>query len=160
MFMKKLCPTQVEYMKLFIDSSLIIEYCRGNLKARDLMDFIEQNKGKFEVYINPSVWADVIYVVNKKYNVDLKTIGYYLFLNFKILDITQKLVFSSFSFIQKYKLDPSEAMVLGCCREYGIKHLLSLNNDFIKPAEGEKITHINALGKLKLLSEDSDKKIS
>ncbi len=140
-------------MKIFVDSSLIIEYCRGNLKARDLMDFIDKNKEKFDVYINPSVWADVIYTVNKKYGIDLKTIGYYLFLNFKILDITQKLVFYSFSFIQKYKLNPSEAMVLGCCKKYGIKHLVSLNNDFIKPSEGEGITYINATGKLKALQD-------
>jgi len=117
------------------------------------MDFIEKNKEIFDIYINPSVWADVIYTVNKTYGIDLKTIGYYLFLNFKILDITQKLVFYSFNFIQKYKLDPSEAMVLGCCKEYDIKHLVSLNNDFIKPAEGEGITYINATGKLKALQD-------
>jgi predicted nucleic acid-binding protein len=118
------------------------------------MDFIEKNKETFDIYINPSVWADVIYMVNKKHGIDLKVIGYYLFLNFKILDITQKLAFYSFSFIQKYKLNPSEAMVLACCKEYDIKHLLSLNNDFIKPAEGEGIIHINALGKLKALQEN------
>ena len=58
-----------------------------------------------------------------------------------------------FRVIEHYDLRPNDAIILATCKYYGIKYLISLDNDFPEPCKKEGIVLINSAEKLKEILE-------
>jgi predicted nucleic acid-binding protein len=66
----------------------------------------------------------------------------WLSLGYEIKEIAEK-------YIKTYKLATNDAIILATCKHYGIKYLISLDEDFKKPCKEEGIVLIDSVEKLK-----------
>ena len=135
-------------MKLFIDSSVIIEGLKGNQEALELVKLLLQTKLSITLHINSTVFSEVVYQLYYKQKFTLDSI-----LNFiskpKILSEDKNVVEIAKKLIKIYKLKPNDALILATCKHHGIPYLISLDSDFIEPCEREGIVLINSPAKLK-----------
>ena len=155
-----------ESTKIFVDSSVIVEYLKENERAVNLMDTI-LNRTDLEVYINDIVYSEVAYVYIRtksgKSHLTLKKskslvsiIGKeFLSSAYPLLDVPNFLVVNkdvisiANDFIEKYGLLPNDALILATCKYYKIGYLAILDvEDFKKPCEEERIVLISDSGDL------------
>ena len=54
-----------------------------------------------------------------------------------------------FRVIEHYDLRPNDAIILATCKYYGIKYLISIDNDFPEPCKKEGVVLINSVEKLR-----------
>ena len=132
--------------KVFIDSSIIIESFKGDLRGRNILSFLLKNLKKFEPKINSVVVSEVVYQLTFRKKFDIKEISDFI-TSFDILTIDEKVTLLALELIQKYNLKPNDALILSTCKYHKIKYLLSLDTDFEKPCEKEKIKLINSVDK-------------
>jgi len=132
--------------KVFIDSSIIIESFKGDLRGRNILSFLLKNLEKFEPKINSVVVSEVVYQLTFRKKFDIKEISDFI-TSFDILTIDEKVTLLALELIQKYNLKPNDALILSTCKYHKIKYLLSLDTDFEKPCEKEKIKLINSVDK-------------
>jgi len=148
-------------VKVFVDSSVLVESFKGNKEARDLL--LEANK-KFILYKNSIVFSEVVYKViglyagkspftlkkQKKIENIFKEINEHLellkFIN--TLPLNSKIELIALEFMEKYNLLPNDALILATCKYHDIKFLLSLDEDFEKPCQQEGINFVNKVEKL------------
>jgi predicted nucleic acid-binding protein len=141
-------------MKVFIDSNIIIETFKENYNktAKDMLSFILKSisHNEIEAFINEVVESEVIYklVFKAKPKMDLEKLKIILF-SFTSLEIGENTREIFFDIIKKYNLKPNDALILATCKHHNIKYLISLDSDFEKACEEERIVLINSVKKLK-----------
>jgi predicted nucleic acid-binding protein len=140
-------------IKAFVDSNVIINHFSGNINILELLE-------KYELYINPIVFSEVLMVylklitneksytlkhkpeliVNKKE--ELKLLDD-LFSLFKTLPISEDIQKIAYNLVIDYGLLPNDALILATCKHHKIKNLITLDNDFKEIADKEGIEVIN-----------------
>ncbi len=150
-----------ESTKIFVDSSVIVEYLKGNEKAIGLINTI-LGKTNFKAYTNDIVYSEVAYVFIRtksgKSHLTLKkdksivsNIGrefinsaYPLFEFLNFLVISKEAISIANDFIKKYGLLPNDALILATCKFHKIECLASLDiEDFKEPCAREGIALVS-----------------
>ncbi len=149
-------------MKVFFDSSVLIEFIKGNKKASKL--FYELSKLDVDGYINDIVFSEFIFHyisltsgisainVKKKGKISkfIKENEPKEFLDqFKILSVNDDIVEKAYEYMRKYNLLPNDALILATCKFYGINNLISFDEDFRDVCEKEGIVFVDDAEKLK-----------
>ncbi len=70
--------------------------------------------------------------------------GELLLKSFNFLEINKKILNLSLFYIKKYNLKPNDSLIFATCKYYGIKKLISLDNDYKKICEDENMILINS----------------
>ncbi|AIJ06366.1 hypothetical protein JH146_1524 [Methanocaldococcus bathoardescens] len=140
-------------IKAFVNSNVIINHFSGNVNILELLE-------KYELYINPIVFSEVLMVylklitneksytlkhkpeliLNKKE--ELKLLDD-LFSLLKTLPINEDIQEIAYNLIICYGLLPNDALILATCKYHKIKNLITLDTDFKKIADKESIKIIN-----------------
>jgi len=116
-------------MKLFFDSSIIIETFKGNEKAVDIVERIYKIENK-DIYINAIVFSEVSYQL--LYRKDFKKDEVFEFLNgFNFLDTNFSIISISEFFMKKYNLKPNDAIISATIKYFEIDYLVTLDNDYL-----------------------------
>lgn len=147
-------------MKIFIDSSLLVEYIKET-KIELLEKLIMSD---YQCYTNAIVYSEFMFyylaVIGGKSPLSIKeskmikeTIKIHnpieLFLNFDILPIENEIIKLSYEMMSKYNLLPNDALILATVRTNKIKNLASFDeNDFKIPCKTEAINLIKTTSDL------------
>jgi len=146
--------------RFFIDSNVIINYFYGDQTAKELIE-ISEKAG--EIFINGIVLTEVVirYLKDvtgeKSYTLKRKpeliravdkaplyaVISKFLFLSDNVL-----IGRDAISLMDAYGLLPNDAVILATCKFYGIKYLISFDEDFKDACSSEGIVLINSVKKL------------
>ncbi|MDI3497206.1 type II toxin-antitoxin system VapC family toxin [Archaeoglobus sp.] len=128
--------------RIFLDSSVLVE----SLKGKDFaIEIIEVLRGKEALLVvNPIVFSEVTYLF-MKYGGKSRLRELFSMLNsLAIFEVNAESVSIAEKLILDYNLLPNDALILATCKYYGIKYLASLDTDFEKACEAEKVTLINS----------------
>lgn len=126
--------------KIFIDSSVVIEYQKENTKAILLLE--NESKTKNIFYINPIVVSEVAYILKKKLKFEVEEIVVIL-KGLKILPIGTEIVQIAYRYMHQYNMKPNDAIISATCKFYKIQNLMSMDNDFENVCTNEGINLIN-----------------
>ena len=132
--------------EVLIDSSLLVEYFKGNQKAVELLESFENQE--FALYITETVFSEVVYLLLSHYSKvaprtikgDVRRLPPELDLVFKALESfgfvgSSRGIFSKAEeLIKTYALLPNDALILATCIEHGFS-LATLDEDFLLPAK-------------------------
>ncbi|RUM58588.1 MAG: hypothetical protein DSY60_01445 [Persephonella sp.] len=149
--------------KYMVDSNIIIEYMKDNLKAVGVINFIKTNPNN-EYYITLDTLEEILYVLlkhfskksywNLKNNPDFtkeiyKKIAYLLepiiTSLFKFVSYTDKTYELLFYVCKNYGLLPKDALLIALCIENNIDNLITLDEDFKKVNLKEDIKIVNKI---------------
>ena len=137
-------------MRIFLDSSILIEYIKGN--HTELLELIIEKE--FDSCINHIVYSEFMFhflsLMSGKSPLTLKTSNQIkevliesepisFIENFKILEMNHDILLESYIFMKKYNLLPNDALIFATCKYYDIALIASLDKDFIKICQEEKI---------------------
>ncbi len=145
-------------MEFFIDSCIFIEAFKttGTKEASNILENILRRIEFVNFYINSIVESEVLYYFGFKQKSKLKIskeeLNIILKL-FEILSLNREVRSCFWQIFKKYNLKPNDALILATCKYYGIKYLISIDNDFPEPCEKEGIVLINSGEKLKEILE-------
>ncbi len=136
-------------MKIFLDSSFIIELLKNNEVAVSISKLL-LNLSYLELHYNHIVFSEVVYQLyfKRKINIDLLKD---IMSDFELLDMNSEIKEIALNFIQTYNLKPNDALILATCKFHKIENLISLDEDFKIPCEKEKINLIDSDKKLERL---------
>jgi predicted nucleic acid-binding protein len=137
----------MEIFDFFLDSSVIIEGFKENNRAIEIITFLRSVIFK-KIFVNEVVWSEVVYQLCIKRNFNKKDAFYFLD-KFFFLEVKKDVIKYAEKLLENYNLKPNDSLILSTCKHYGIKHLISLDEDFEEPCKKEGITLINSLEKLK-----------
>jgi predicted nucleic acid-binding protein len=134
-------------VKFFLDSSFIIELLKNNKIAKDINNCLIDARNILLVY-NHIVLSELVYQLyfKRKYNWQIIE---EILKEFDLLELNKEIGSLSLEYIYKYNLKPNDALILATCKHYGIKYLISLDEDFKKPCKEEGIVLIDSVEKLK-----------
>ncbi|ASJ06992.1 type II toxin-antitoxin system VapC family toxin [Thermococcus pacificus] len=138
---------------LLVDSSVLIEYFKGNERAVKLLESFEN--ADVVLHINDVVFSEVVYILlghylgrspramkgnpeklppeNEEVFKVLKAFGF--------IPVEQSTVFKAMTLIQKYAMLPNDALILATCVEHDFS-LVTLDEDFKLPSEKEGVQTI------------------
>ncbi|WP_456453845.1 type II toxin-antitoxin system VapC family toxin [Thermococcus sp.] len=136
--------------EVLIDSSLLVEYFKGNQKAVGLFESFEDQE--FALYITETVFIEVIYLLLSHYSRvaprtikgNVRRLPSELDLVFKALESfgfvgsSQGVLSKAKELIKTYALLPNDALILATCIEHGFA-LATLDEDFFEPAKNEGV---------------------
>ena len=141
-------------MKIFLDTSILIEYIKGT-KTKLLENLIANDN---QLYINSIVYSEFMFhfissvtgkspfTVKQKNEIG-KILGLYnpmeFLTQFEILTDNLEIINQSYSFMKKYNLLPNDSIILSTCKFYKIEALATYDNDFKKILIEEDIKLIN-----------------
>jgi predicted nucleic acid-binding protein len=125
--------------KYFVDSNIIIESCKKNILAIDILNKYE--KDSF-TYINPIVVSEVSYILKKKLKYTIKQIEPILN-EFNILTVNKQIVIIAYDYMHKYNMKPNDAMIAATCKYHEIPNILTMDTDFERVCTNENITLLN-----------------
>jgi predicted nucleic acid-binding protein len=147
-------------MKVFIDSSVIVEYIKGN-KTDFLEQLIASNHGLFS---NAIVYSEFMFyylaVIGEKSPLSIRESKQIrtiiekhnpidIFLNFEILPVNNETTVLSYQFMQKYNLLPNDALIIATAKLNGIEYMATFDvTDFGTPCKREKIKLIGSIQEL------------
>ena len=115
-------------MKLFFDSSVIIETFKGNNEAVKLIRKVDKIEKK-SIFINCVVFSEVSYQLSIKRSFSKDEI--FEFLNsFLFLDINFSVVLLSQKYMKEYDLKPNDALITASVKYYNIDYLVTLDEDY------------------------------
>ena len=115
-------------MKLFFDSSIIIETFKGNREAVQIVEKIKKIE-KRDIYINSVVFSEVTYQLNIRRDFSLDVI--FEFLNgFLFLNTNHKIILLTQEYIKKFSLKPNDAIISATVKYYNIDYLVTLDSDY------------------------------
>jgi len=115
-------------MRLFFDSSVIIETFKGNDKAIEIIKKVRNIESK-NIYINNIVFSEVTYQLSIKRDFSLDVI--FEFLNgFLFLNTTHKIVLLAQEYIKKFNLKPNDAIISATVKYYNLDYLVTLDSDY------------------------------
>lgn len=135
-------------MKIFLDSSILIEYEKGTKIA--VLDTLREKNVQF--YINSIVVSEYLYkligILGEKAPLTIKESGKIAeilehhqttaFLKiFDYLPIPAPAIYKAVELVKKYNLLPNDALILASCQLQNIKVLASYDSDFAKVCEAE-----------------------
>ena len=134
-------------VKFFLDSSFIVELLKNNKIAKGINNYLINARNILLVY-NHVVLSELVYQLyfKRKYNWQLIE---EILKEFDLLELNKEIGSLSLECIYKYNLKPNDALILATCKHYGIKYLISLDEDFKKPCKEEGIVLIDSVEKLK-----------
>jgi predicted nucleic acid-binding protein len=148
-------------MIVFIDSSILVEYIKGN--NTELFDYLLESDTK--LVSNPIVFSEYIFyflalagnksplAIKEKSKIPgLLKENYPLaiFSTIEILKVDENITVLSFELMQKHNLLPNDALILATLKLNEIKYLVSFDkNDFEKPCKKESIKLIKSVAELK-----------
>jgi len=151
--------------KYIVDSSILIEYLKGNDEAKEIIELLRA-RGAIP-FLNAVVFSEVTFIFLKymsgkdyraiKGNTSLlKSLGPhvrrlhdFMRASFRELSIASPITDTSLDFIQKYALLPNDALILSTCKFYEIDSLLSFDSDFTVPCKAEDVRLVNSVKSLK-----------
>ncbi len=149
-------------MKVFVDSSVLVEFVKGNERAKEILNRLLELDA--EVYINDIVFSEfVFHYISLKSGLSpltmkgKKEVGKYInerdpkeFIDqFRVLDVNESIINMAYDLIRKYSLLPNDAIILATCKFHEIELLVSLDRDF------EEVCRLEGL-KLAFGAEDID----
>ncbi|WP_010479593.1 type II toxin-antitoxin system VapC family toxin [Thermococcus zilligii] len=135
---------------LLVDSSVLIEYFKGNERAVKLLESFEN--ADVVLHINDVVFSEVVYILlghylgrsprttkgnPEKLPPEIEEV-FEVLAAFGFIPVVQSTVFKAMALIQKYAMLPNDALILATCVEHGFS-LVTLDEDFKAPAEGEGV---------------------
>lgn len=141
-------------MKIFVDSSVLIEY--ANERRPELLDALLDLS--HEIYINNIVVSEFVYkllgIIAGKSPMSVcesgqiqetlemhDTVGFLS--NFSYLTISRAAMLKSIDYMKNYNLLPNDAMILASCKLENIAILASYDSDFRKACQNEGIKLIS-----------------
>lgn len=145
-------------MTLFIDSSLPVEYIKGNKGSDDLLAYLLSFD--FDLIINSVVFSEVMFkfltIHGEKSGLALKkghAIGGILeghdarkiLKYFKFDGSTDDPQDEALRLMQQYNLLPNDALILAHCINSRIQFIASYDSDFIIPCREEGLTLIDSI---------------
>lgn len=152
----------VPAVKIFLDTSVLIEYIKGN--KTEFLDYLfTQN---VDCCINHIVYSEFIYnylgLMSGKSPMSLReaamvsvvlneTEPYEFIQGFEVLSMGEEILVKSYEIMKKYDFLPNDAMILATCLHYNLRLLGSFDSDFIKACGGEGILLVNDVNNLKKL---------
>jgi len=114
-------------MKLFFDSSIIIETFKGNEKAVEIIEKIKHIEKK--IYINTVVFSEVAYQLSIRRS--FKKDEIFDFLNgFLFLDTNYSIILLAQKYIKEFNLKPNDAIISATVKYYNINYLVTLDSDY------------------------------
>ena len=114
-------------MKLFFDSSIIIETFKGNEKAVNIIKKIKNLET--DIYINEIVFSEVTYQLTVRKSFKLNEVFEFLN-NFLFLESNFTLILKAQDYIKKYNLKPNDAIIASSVKYYNLDYLVTLDNDY------------------------------
>jgi len=146
-------------MKVFIDSSMLIEYEKQT--KTELLDKLLESENL--LFINPIVVSEYLYQMlgilggrspmaiceSKKIAATFESHDLTSFLaEFKVLPIPQEAISESVSMMIKYNLLPNDALILASCKLQEVAVLASHDSDFAIACQSEGIRLITTASDL------------
>ena len=114
-------------MKLFFDSSIIIETFKGNERAVKIIQKIKNIQKT--IYINEIVFSEVTYQLTIRK--DFETAEVFNFLNnFLFLNSNFNIVLKAQDYIQNFNLKPNDAIIAATVKFYNLDYLVTLDSDY------------------------------
>ncbi len=148
-------------MKVFIDSSVLVEYIKGN--QTDLLEQLMSSEN--ELFVNAVVYSEFMFyylaVIGEKSPLAIKESKLVksviekhnpieLFENFQLLPIDNEIVNLSYKFMQEYNFLPNDALILATAKLNDINYLASFDeNDFKISCKKEKVKLVKVLTDIK-----------
>ena len=148
-------------MKIFVDSSVLVEYIKGN--QTDLLEHLISSDN--ELFTNAIVYSEFMFyylaVIGAKSPLAIKESKQIkaviekhnpieLFSNFQSLSLDNEIIQLSYEYMLKYNFLPNDALILASTKHNSIEYLASFDEkDFTIPCKKEKIKLINSLTELK-----------
>ncbi len=123
--------------KIFVDSSVIIEFQKDNVKAVSLLTNYNVEGNIF--YINPVVVSEVAYILKKKLNLTIPQISDKL-QEFNMLTIDNNTIMQTYDYMHRYNMKPNDAMIAATCKYHQVLNILTLDDDFKQVCSNESIT--------------------
>ncbi len=145
---------------ILIDSSVLIEYIKGN--KTELLESIFKNN--LQPCINHIIYSEFIYyylsimsgkspVTLKKSNqihkILAKTDPIDFISNFKILAMEDEILFRSYNYMKSFDLLPNDSLIIATCKYYNISYLCTFDSDFTEIRKKEKIVLLNDIADIK-----------
>lgn len=146
-------------MKVFIDTSVIVEYLKGNHA-----DFYKQLvSGDQLLFINQVVVSEFLFhfiaLNGNKSPLSVKTSGQIAetFANLNPYDLIPdcfhlghnlEIARDGLEIMKKYNLLPNDALILATCRFFGIDNIATYDSDFLLPGIDMNIRIINKISDL------------
>jgi len=148
-------------MKIFVDSSVIVEYIKGN--QIDLLENLISSEN--ELFVDAIVFSEFMFyylaVIGEKSPLSLKESKLIksiidkhkpieLFQNFQSIPIDNEIINLSYDFMQKHNFLPNDALILATTKFCGIQYFASFDeNDFSIPCKKEKIKFVKSITDIK-----------
>jgi len=141
----------------FIDSNVIVRYFTGDVAAKELLDPVIH--GIIKGFINAVVFSEVIYIAirlitgKKAYELkedpsairnSINTLRDHIeFIRtyFSELEIDDEVKRIAIEVMEQYGLLPNDALIAATCKRYGIKRVITFDDDFKRIPWIELITH-------------------
>jgi len=114
-------------MKLFFDSSIIIETFKGNERAVNIIKKIKNFET--DIYINEIVFSEVTYQLTVRKSFELDEIFNFLN-NFLFLNSDFALILKAQNYMKKYNLKPNDSIIAATVKYYNLDYLATLDNDY------------------------------
>ena len=140
--------------ELLIDSSLLVEYFKGNERAVKLFESFENEE--VALYITETIFSEVTYLLigyfsklaprtvkgrRDKLPPEIRAV-FEALKGFGFIESSQRTVFKAMELIEKYAMLPNDALILATCIEHGFA-LATLDEDFFEPAKKERVELIS-----------------
>ncbi|CAI1493892.1 Putative nucleic acid-binding protein, contains PIN domain [Thermococcus nautili] len=140
--------------ELLIDSSLLVEYFKGNERAVKLFESFENEE--VALYITETIFSEVTYLLigyfsklaprtvkgrRDKLPPEIRAV-FKALKGFGFIESSQRTVFKAMELIEKYAMLPNDALILATCIEHGFA-LATLDEDFFEPAKKERVELIS-----------------
>jgi len=127
--------------RIFLDSSVLVESLKGNDSAVKIIEALKEKDAL--LVINPIVFSEVTYLFTKYAGKSRIRELFSMLNSLAMFDVNAETVSIAEELMLNYNLLPNDALILATCKYYGIKYLASLDTDFEKVCEAEKINLIN-----------------
>ena len=136
--------------EVLVDSSLIVEYLKGNPRVVELLESLESDE--YALYTTDVVFREVVYLLMGYYSgTSPKTIKgcpeklpeelsivFKVLKSFGSINVGHRAIFRAIELIQKYAMFPNDALIFAACIEHGFS-LATLDEDFKLPAGKEGV---------------------
>lgn len=137
--------------RVLIDSSVFIEYLKGNPKALEMMSSLLSED--CELFINAIIYSEVVFLFSsrttglsafslKKRPQVVRDSGVEKVLaflgQFKVAEVSDVVLETASEIIKRHGLPPNDAIILSTAKVYGM-NLATLDSDFNVPARSENV---------------------
>ena len=127
--------------RIFLDSSILVESLKGKDLAVEIIETLREKEAL--LVINPIVFSEVTYLFMKYAGKSRMRELFSMLNSLAMFEVSAETVSIAEKLMLDYSLLPNDALILATCKYHGIKYLASLDSDFERVCEVEKITLIN-----------------